>query len=130
MQNDDMEMQNTEDPLNRAEKLIDSDELNEAQVILDGIDEHDARWHFMQSKLFLKKNWHNEARKQLEIAVRLDPDNEEYKSAYDHLKNEKSGGEMHDVKKNKFDGCAECCCLASCECCGEGLCAAICDGCS
>ncbi len=118
-------------PLGRAEKLIDCGELNEAQSILDGVEEHDARLHFLQGKLFLKKNWHNEARKQFEIAIDLDPGNEEYKDAYGQLKKVSEGEKLHDVKKqSKFDGYAECCCMGFCELWGAGLCDLLCNGCS
>ena len=40
----------------------------------------------MQSVIFYKKNWVNESKKQLEIALNLDPHNQKYSNAYVKLK--------------------------------------------
>ena len=59
--------------------------LNDAQSVLDAFNERPAEWHYLQSAVFYKKNWINESKKQLEIAMQMDPSNEKYKSAYTKL---------------------------------------------
>ncbi|MBQ9513608.1 MAG: hypothetical protein IJR66_01315 [Clostridia bacterium] len=62
-------------------------DYNTAQQQLDKVSYRGAEWHYLQSVVFYKKNWINESKKQLEIAIELDPDNQKYKSEYEKLKN-------------------------------------------
>ncbi len=64
---------------------IRSGDIASAQRLLDGFNERNAEWHYLQSVVFYKKNWINECKKQLEIALQLDPSNEKYRTAYDKL---------------------------------------------
>ena len=68
------------------EALIRNGSISEAQAKLDDILNRDAEWHYLQSVVFYKKNWLNESKKQLEIAMQLDGNNLKYKTAYDKLK--------------------------------------------
>lgn len=61
---------------------IKSGQLNLAQEKLDGFSDRTAEWHYLQSVIYYKKNWINESKKQLEIAMEMDPDNGKYKDAY------------------------------------------------
>ncbi len=61
-------------------------DLSRAQNLLDAFNERNAEWHYLQSVVFYKKNWMNESKKQLEIAMQLDESNEKYKEAYEKLK--------------------------------------------
>lgn len=72
----------------RVEELIKDGNVQEAQRVLDGFNERGGQWHYLQSVVFYRKNWMNESKKQLEIAIQLEPDNEKYKEAYRKL-NEK-----------------------------------------
>ena len=72
----------------RVEELLKQDNVSEAQLVLDGFNERGGRWHYLQSVVFYRKNWMNESKKQLEIAIQLEPENEKYKDAYKKL-NEK-----------------------------------------
>lgn len=112
---------------------IQSGDLQEAQRLLDKFNERNAEWHYLQSVIFYRKNWINESKKQLEIAMRLDEGNEKYKDAYKKLNdninfkesNEKPQGSVYegqDMNPNP-DGqmagsfcasCAECCALNMC----------------
>lgn len=76
------------DAFTRVEELIKAGDLQEAQRALDNFNERGGRWHYFQSVVFYRKNWTNESKKQLEIAMQLEPDNEQYKEAYRKL-NEK-----------------------------------------
>ena len=67
------------------ERLIKEGDLNKAQQILDDFSERDAQWHYLQSVVFYKKNWINDSKKQLEVALNMDPDNEKYKDSYQKL---------------------------------------------
>ena len=56
-------------------ELLKSDKLSEAQTRLDEFNERGAEWHYLQAVVFYKKNWSNESKKQLEIAMQMDPGN-------------------------------------------------------
>lgn len=70
------------------EELIKNGDIQEAQRVLDGFNERGGYWHYLQSVVFYRKNWINESKKQLEIAIQLEPDNAKYKETYRKL-NEK-----------------------------------------
>ena len=126
----------------RVEELINAGNLTEAQRELDSFNERGGRWHYLQSVLFYRKNWINESKKQLEIAIQLEPDNEKYRETYRKL-NEKinydaqhsapSGGVYQGQTVNSGDenqmggsfcaNCIECCYINMCINC---LCSACC----
>ena len=64
---------------------IRSGDIARAQQLLDGFNERNAEWHYLQSVVFFKKNWTHESKKQLEIAMQMDPSNEKYRTAYEKL---------------------------------------------
>ena len=65
--------------------LLKSEKLSEAQAKLDAFNERGAEWHYLQAVIFYKKNWSNESKKQLEIAMQMDPNNRKYQEAYGKL---------------------------------------------
>ena len=65
--------------------LLKEGKINEAQAKLDEFNERPAEWHYLQSVVFYKKNWMNESKKQLEIAMQMDPDQIKYREAYGKL---------------------------------------------
>lgn len=116
----------------RVEELLKDGNLAEAQRELDGFNERGGRWHYLQSVLFYRKNWVNESKKQLEIAIQLEPENEKYKETYRKL-NEKmnydsqrsanesvyQGQTINSGDENQMGGsfcanCIECCYINMC----------------
>ena len=115
-----------------VEKLIREGKLNEAQEKLDNIpSNYSAEWHYLQSVIFYKKNWYGESRKQLEIAINMDPNNSKYTTAYNKLKakmdsnqrafnsnysqgyanNQQSGGQQMGGTNDCLTFCATWCCM-------------------
>ena len=76
------------DAYERVESFLNEGNIQDAQRVLDSFNERGARWHYLQSVVFYRKNWINESKKQLEIAIQLEPDNQKYKDTYKKL-NEK-----------------------------------------
>ena len=122
------------DTLVRVEELIKNGDIQEAQRVLDGFNERGGYWHYLQSVVFYRKNWINESKKQLEIAIQLEPENEKYKETYRKL-NEKlnydaqnagdgnqtvyQGQTMSSGADNQMGGnfcanCIECCYINMC----------------
>ena len=75
----------TADVYKKLETLIKAGDLSKAQSFLDDFDDRDAEWHYYQSIVFYKKNWINESKKQLEIAMQMNESEEKYKRAYDKM---------------------------------------------
>lgn len=65
--------------------LIKKGNYDEAQSRLDAINNRTAQWHYLQSIVFYKREWLTDSRKQLAVAVSMDPGNEKYKSALEKL---------------------------------------------
>ncbi len=68
--------------LKEVSALIKKGDIAGAQAKLDNFNERGAEWHYLQSVVFYKKNWMNESKKQLEIAMQIDSSNPKYREAY------------------------------------------------
>lgn len=73
------------DKFTRVEELLKKGDIQEAQRVLDSFNERGGQWHYLQSVVFYRKNWVNESKKQLEIAIQLEPENAKYKETYRKL---------------------------------------------
>ena len=82
----------TAEAFQSVEAAIRSGNLNGAQQLLDYFDERTAEWHYYQSVVFYKKNWINESKKQLEIAIAMNGDEPKYKNALDKINNRVNEG--------------------------------------
>lgn len=77
----------------RIDSLIRQGKYNEAQDMLDAIADRRGEWHYMQAIVFYKREWLTEAKTQLEMALREDPNNTKYRSSLDKL-NLSMGGDF------------------------------------
>ena len=131
-----MEEENTEkteelpeDPLERAEKLIEQGDNYSAQHILSNT-EDSGRKHYLQSRIYKSEHWYNEQRKQLKCAVKAEPDNELYKQELTELMEFRKTDEYKSTVKHpkreqmgKTDRTwADCCSEMFCYCLCEGIC--------
>ncbi len=64
-----------------VEGVIKAGDLDKAQMLLDMVADRTAEWHYLQSYIYYRKNWMNESKKQLEIAVSMDGENPKYQKA-------------------------------------------------
>ncbi len=80
------EGENRIEDFSEVQVCIKKGDLNGAQAKLDDISERSAEWHYLQSVVFYKKNWTNESKKQLEIAISMEPHNTKYSESYTKLK--------------------------------------------
>ena len=65
--------------------LIKKGEYDDAQSRLDAITDRSAQWHYLQSIIFYKREWLSDSRKQLALAVEMEPRNTKYKESLDKL---------------------------------------------
>lgn len=83
--------------------LLKENKIAEAQARLDDFNERSAEWHYLQAVVFYKKNWTNDSKKQLEIAMQMDPENQKYRSAYGKMnaKNEYEQQQAYQTQQNQ-----------------------------
>lgn len=111
------------DALEEVAALLKENKVNEAQAKLDAFNERNAEWHYLQACVFYKKNWTNDCKKQLEIAIDLDGDNKKYREAYGKLnakndyekrsaRNEAESEPVYDNPQMGGNACSQCisCC--------------------
>ena len=121
-------------------KLLREGDLSKAQEKLDECNDRGAEWHYLQAVVFYKKNWTNDSKKQLEIAMQMDPSNQKYRSAYEKMnaKNDYQKQEAHQqpyqnpysyeplpddqMGGNACSNCASCCYTYLCVDCLFSLC--------
>lgn len=84
----------------KIENYLKDGNITEAQHVLDSFNERGGRWHYLQSVIFYRKNWINESKKQLEIAIQLEPENAKYKETYRKL-NDKINQDAHSGAQNQ-----------------------------
>ncbi len=122
------------------EKLIKERKLDEAQDLLDKCEVRDAEWHYQQANIYYKKQWHSEARVQLEIACDLDSTNDKYKNTLERLKKsinqkenqqqdeqnaqrtQRAGYSNPNTASSDMDTTGACCNALSCACCADTCC--------
>ena len=83
--------------------LIKKGDVSKAQQLLDNISERSAEWHYLQSVIFYKKNWINESKKQLEIALSMEPHNAKYADDFAKLKQKMQYTENQFKSNNAYN---------------------------
>ncbi len=126
----------------KVEEKLRAGDIQEAQRLLDAFNERNGQWHYLQSVIFYRKNWINESKKQLEIAIQLEPDNEKYKESYRKLnerlnydannapKRDESAYRGQTMERQPSDQMGDNVCMNCIDCCSTYLCMyCLCDSC-
>lgn len=88
-----------------VEDALKRKDFKEAQRLLDDVSLRDAEWHYLQAAVFFNNNWLNESKRQLEIALEMEPMNQKYKSALEKLKQNINGGRpFNQGQQNQYGG--------------------------
>lgn len=74
-----------ESAFEKVANAIKNNDVETAQRLLDEFNERSAEWHYLQAVVFYKKNWVNESKKQLELAMQMDETNVKYRDAYNKM---------------------------------------------
>ena len=106
---------------------INAGNIARAEQILSSIPNRGAEWHFLMGSALYRKGWFDEANREFQTAVNMDPANSEYRQALSYMR---SGGQTpyRAQRSGTFGGlnscdlcssliCADCCC----ECMGGDL---------
>ena len=112
-----------EQDFSEVEQLLKEGDVAKAQQKLDDILDRNAEWHYLQSVIFYKKNWSNESKKQLEIALNMEPHNTKYANAYTKLKekmafndrqfqtgNDNYSNQQENANQRQMGGIEDSCC--------------------
>ncbi len=76
------------DPLmQRIRMAIDAGDITQAERLLNEAPEHNAEWNFLMGVVCSRRGWMDDTKRYLETACRMDPNNEEYRSALNMFTN-------------------------------------------
>ncbi len=108
----------------QVRRLIDANNLREAERILNGTRDRSAEWFFLAGMVSYKKGWYDDARNKLQTASEMEPGNMEYSQAYGRIIN--MGGQFQNQAQGRGYNqqgnddlccqalqcyiCADCCC--------------------
>lgn len=69
----------------RVRTLINSGNVDQAEQLLQGSNTRTAEWYFLSGSVAYRRGWLDEAMRNYQIAVRMDPNNMEYRQAYNMM---------------------------------------------
>ncbi|MBP1559895.1 MAG: J domain-containing protein [Oscillospiraceae bacterium] len=108
--------------------LLQNGNYNDADGMLNAMQERTAEWYFLKGSVCYAKGWLNDAYSHFEQACRMEPYNQEYSSAFNHMKQSQSGYMRGNPNEPNLGGnaagtrvcsvcdicngliCADCCC--------------------
>jgi len=105
--------------------LIMRNKLAEAETILDGVymAHRDAEWYYLKGQIHQRRGWFDEAYKSYSKACELDPNNSEYRNAFNSLNYAATGGYKTSNNNSSDNCCGDC---SACDICSSLICADCC----
>lgn len=109
----------------KIRELILKDQLDEAEKMLEGIHEalRSARWYYFKGQVNYKRGWTDQAYTYFATAYRMEPNNLEYRNAFEAANAKRNGGFRTDRgytnSRRDCDGCSLCQGLLCADCCCE-----------
>ncbi len=112
---------------NDVRQLIASGRYEEAQEILDGVppESRDAEWYFLNGCVLYRRGWFDAAYTSMSAAVRMDPENAEYRAALNRMQQSRNGYSPYG--RGSYGGGGVAC--SPCDCCAGLMCADMCCNC-
>jgi len=110
--------------------LVSERRYAQAEELLDGIPgmSRNAEWHYLKGVVLYQKGWLEEATQHFHQAVNMDPQNMEYRQAYNRMSQQRSGAYTMHGGGRRAAGCSTCdvcqgliCADCCCECMGGDL---------
>ena len=110
---------------------INDGRIDDAEMLLDGIpvQRRNAEWYYLKGTIQHRRGWLESAEQSFQRASSMEPDNDEYRAAYNQLHRERKGSYRHSRRDNEssdnggccgsFDGCDICTGLCCADCCCE-----------
>lgn len=69
----------------RVRTLINGNNLDQAEQLLRGINTRTGEWYFLAGSVAYRRGWLDEARQNYQIAVNMEPNNMEYRQAFNMM---------------------------------------------
>ncbi len=69
----------------RVRTLIGGNNLDQAEELLRGINTRTAEWYFLAGSVAYRRGWLDEAKQNYQIAVNMEPNNMEYRQAFNMM---------------------------------------------
>lgn len=105
-------------------RAIDQNRVDEAERLLDNIGMKNAEWYFLKGMILYKKGWYDDAIRNIQMAVNMEPNDMEYRNALNQMT--MSGGGFRNTAtgmgygntNDAFCRALQCCCCADmcCDC--------------
>jgi len=106
-------------------QIIQNGNLAMAEQLLDGMAIRSAEWHFLRGICYMRRNWYIQARNEIGQAVSMDPNNKEYRQAYEQFvqtnQQYRTQTQAYRPQSNQDELCQICSTLYCLDCCCEGL---------
>ncbi len=104
---------------------ISQGDLAAAEQMLNQTDLRVAEWHFLMGAVYYRRGWLDEAAREFEMAVGMEPNNMEYRQAYQHMRSGGTAYRPDNYGNSGMMGC-DCCPLLCnamiCNCCCTPCC--------
>lgn len=111
--------------------LINSGRIADAEQILNGVpqEKRNAEWYFLKGTVLYRRGWMDEAYKHFSTAVQMEPNNPEFRAAFNQINNQRNGVYGgYNPNMQRQGGCSGCdvcsgllCADCCCECMGGDL---------
>ena len=104
-------------------QLIMANRFEDANAILDGIpnERRNAEWNFLKGTILYRRGWLEQAYTYLQASVNMDPNNSEFRAAFNQASNMRGGSSGGYRSGGRSGGCQPCtwCCSLLCadQCC-------------
>ncbi len=97
----------------RVRNLINSGNVDQAEQLLRSTNSRTAEWYFLAGSVAYRRGWLDEAMQNYQIAVRMEPNNMEYRQAYNMMQ---QGGNAYRPAgySNGGMGAMDCCTTMMC----------------
>ena len=109
-----------------AEELMRKGRLDAAEQVLENMElsKRSARWYFLKGQINYKRGWTDQAFSYFNMAYNMEPNNPEYRNAFENMRNRQSGG--YRTTHHQSSGSGDCCGCDGCDICQGLLCADCC----
>ena len=109
---------------------INTGRIEDSETLLDGVPkrERDTQWYYLKGRIQHSRGWLEETYKNFKTAYEKEPENEEYKNAYQNAADARNGNDARDRNNDTGGYNASCCNCDDFDGCGSCDCCSICTG--
>ena len=101
--------------------MIQTGRVTEADAMLDGMSSRTAEWFYLKGLVALHRGWYDRALSFINTACSMEPNNMEYRSTLNNLRNRTASYTMYGNNQGYNNDCGGDCCTKLCiaDCCCE-----------